>query len=271
MQKIKAFFENLTLETLIPALIVLVAGALIIRLILRLYDTASRKSNMEKAARGFIRSLLRILLWILLVIILLTSLGVGLGSIVAVLSVVSLAISLAVQNELANVVSGMTVLITRPFKAGDYVQIAGQTGTVQDVRIFYTCIVTSDNRYVSIPNSNVTATEIVNFSALGKRRLEIKVAVSYDSPPELVRSTLLALANQPQALLTPAPIAFIDDYGDSAITYTLQVWVKAEDYLSMRICITDQIHEAFRQAGIELTYPHLNVHIQNEETRKEEP
>ena len=269
MEKLKAFFENLTFEAVVPAIIILVAGDLLIRLILRLYDSASRKSNMEKAARGFVRSLLRILLWVVLAMILLTSLGVGLGSIVAVLSVISLAISLAVQSELANVVSGMTVLITKPFKAGDFVQIAGQSGTVQDVRIFYTCIVTPDNQYVSIPNSNVTATEIVNFSALGKRRIEIKISVSYDSPPALVRSTLLTLANQPETLFTPEPTAYIESYGDSAITYVLWVWTTTEEYLPMRIRITDQIYETFRQAGIELTYPHLNVHIQNGETEIE--
>lgn len=262
--KWKKLFSHISVEEIVPALLVLVVGLIVIKLLLKLLDTALRRSNLEKTAYTLLRSFLKILLLVVLVLILCSMLGVNVTSLVALLSVVTLAISLSVQNLLTNVISGIILLGSKPFKVGDFVEIGTNSGTVQELGMLYTKIVTADYRVVSIPNSNITANEIVNQTAGGKRRIDISISASYDAAPEQVRAALLEVAGQePRALFTPEPAVRVIQYGDNAIEYSLQVWASAEDYWPARFAMTEAIYAAFREAGIEMTYPHLNVHLQD--------
>lgn len=160
--KWKKLFSHISVEEIVPALLVLGVGLIVIKLLLKLLDTTLRRSNLEKTAYTLLRSFLKILLLVVLVLILCSMLGVNVTSLVALLSVVTLAISLSVQNLLTNVISGIILLGSKPFKVGDFVEVGTNSGTVQELGMLYTKIVTADYRVVSIPNSNITANEIVN-------------------------------------------------------------------------------------------------------------
>ena len=248
---------------ILSVIVIAVAGGLLIRLILRLVKKALERSKLEKGAHGLIKTLVRTVLYALLGLILASALGIDVTGVVALASVLTLAVSLALQNMLANVIGGFTILYTHPFKSGDYVEIAGQSGTVTEIGMTYTQLATPDNKLVSIPNSAVVAAQIVNYSATGVRRAEINVTVSYETPVETARQTLLSVADHPLILQEPAPpMAVLSAYGDSGIVYTLRFWVKTEDFWNVYYEVNQNIKPAFHQAGVEMTYPHINVHLE---------
>ena len=256
-----AFFQQPLLATVFKVVIIAVIGSLLIRIVNRTVQKLLEKSKLEKAAHSLIRTLVKTILYVLLALILASSIGIDVTGIVALASVATLAVSLALQNMLANVIGGFTLLYTHPFGAGDYVEIAGQSGSVQEVGIAYTRLTTPDNKLVSIPNSAVVAAEIVNYSVTGTRRVDLNVTASYDADPDQVVAALLEAVQDDRVLADPAPFATLSGYGDSAISYTVRVWVKTEDYWDVYHKANRQIIDIFRREGIEMTYPHLNVHL----------
>ena len=249
--------------TACKALILLVIGVLAIRLIGKLLKNALEKSKLEKAAHALITSLVQTALYILLGLTVASSLGIDVTSIVALASVLTLALSLALQNMVANIIGGFTILYTQPFHSGDYVEIAAQSGTVQEINMSYTKLTTPDNKVISIPNSAVVAAEIVNYSAEETRRVDVAVSASYDVPTQKVIDALALAGTVDNVLLNPAPPAVITAYGDSAIQYSLRVWVKTADYWDVYFLVNQRVKQIFDEQGISMTYPHLNVHIHN--------
>ena len=243
------------------AVVIAVIGILAIRVLMKIVDTALRKSKLEKAAHSLIKTLIRTVLYILLVLTLASSLGIDITGIVALASVATLAVSLALQNMLANVIGGFTLLYTHPFGSGDYVEIAGQSGTVNEVGIAYTKLITPDNKLVFIPNSAVVSAEIVNYTVTGTRRVDIAISASYDVPVAKVEQVLMEAAQVPGILVDPAPFVSVTGYGDSAIQYVVRVWTKAETYWDVHFAITHSIKEKFDSNDVQMTYPHLNIHI----------
>ena len=225
---------------LLPTLILAAAGILMIRVILKLVDKSISRTRLERAAVSLIRSALKVVLWLLLGLMIASRLGIDVTGVVALASVASLALSLALQDALANVIGGFTLLTNHPFRSGDYVEIAGQSGTVQTIDITYTKLTTADNKTISIPNSAVVASQIVNYSTSGIRRVDINVTASYEPA---------------------APFTGVVSYGDSAINYTLRVWTTSAEYWNTYFTITENIKQEFDKAGVEMSYPHLNVHL----------
>ncbi len=256
------FFQTLTMATILPAVILLVIGVLAIRVLMKLVDKSLSKTKLEKAATSLIRSLLKVVLYVLLGLMVASKLGIDVTGIVALASVASLALSLSLQDALSNVIGGFTLLSNHPFHSGDFVEIAGQAGTVQTIDITYTKLTTADNKTISIPNSAVVASQIVNYSTSGTRRVDINVSAAYSAPIETVKAALLEAAKIDTVLDTPAaPFAAVLNYGDSAINYTLRVWTSAAEYWNAYFTITENIKAEFDKAGVEMTYPHLNVHL----------
>lgn len=255
-------FANLALAQVLPALFLLLIGILCIRFAMQLVEKALEKSRLEKAVHKLITSTARILLYALLALIVASKLGIDVTGIIALASVATLAISLALQNALANVFGGFVLLTTHPFHAGDFVEVAGQSGVVQEIGLTYTKLTTADNKLVSIPNSAVTSAQIVNYTATGTRRIDITVSASYNAPIDGVLEALRqAGASVPTVLEEKAPFAAVKNYGDSAIEYVLQVWSTADDYWATLFAVNQNIKVKFDEAGIEMTYPHLNVHL----------
>lgn len=257
LSSIAVLFANL-----LPTVLILGAGVVIVRMLLKLLTGLLDRSKLEKAAHSLIVSVAKVVMYALLALIVADKLGVDVSGIIALASVLTLAVSLAVENALANVFGGFTLLYTQPFHSGDLVEIAGQTGTVQEIGLTYTKLVTGDNKLISIPNSAVTSAQIVNFSATGKRRVDITVTASYDSPMDQVLQALMQAAKVPTALEDPAPFAAVKGYGDSAIEYLLQVWCESSDYWTTLFEVNQNIKGCFDEKGVEMTYPHLNVHVE---------
>ena len=259
------FFENGSefFTDFAAALILGVLGLLVIRLIMTVLKKTLAKTKLEKAAHSLITSLVRVTLYVLLGLSVASALGIDVTGIVALASVLTLAVSLALQNMLANVIGGFTLLSTHPFSSGDFVEIAGQSGTVEEIDMSYTKLATPDNKQVYIPNSAVVAAQIVNYSASETRRVEIIVSASYDAPTQKVIDALVQAGTVDKVLTDPAPVAVISSYGDSAITYSLRMWVKTDDYWDVYHRVNQSVKDIFDAQGIAMTYPHLNVHLQS--------
>lgn len=252
---------SLFFKKLMGTVLILVIGVLVIRVIMRLITAALEKSHLEKAAHSLIFSLARAAMYILLFLIAASQMGIDVSSIVALASVLTLALSLALQNMVSNLIGGFVILYTHPFHSGDYVEIAGQGGTVKEISMTYTVLATPDNRIISIPNSAVAAAQVVNYSSADSRRVELTVTASYDAPTQKVLDALVLAGTVDNALLNPAPSAVIVSYDDSAIRYSLRIWVKPGDYWDVYFQVNQRIKDIFDQQGIEMTYPHLNVHL----------
>ena len=190
-----------------------------------------------------------------------SGLGIDVTSLVAMASVLTLAISLAVQNLLANVFGGFTLLYTKPFASEDFVEIAGQSGTVKEIGLSYTKLATADNKVVSIPNSAVVAAEIVNYTVTGTRRLDINLEVSYSVAPELVLEILEKAADHPLVLSDPAQVIAIKEYNQQSITYGIMLWCNTADYWTLKFDINRELSRRALEAGITFYDPHLHVHL----------
>ena len=261
MPMIPVILTQLLSSTLFKALIALVIGALAIRIVMKLIRLTLEKSKLEKAAHSLITSLAKAAMYIILALIVASTLGIDVTSIVALASVLTLALSLALQNMVSNIIGGFTILYTHPFHSGDYVEIAGQAGTVQEINMTYTMLATPDNKLISIPNSAVVAAQIVNYSAAETRRVDVNVSASYTMPTQKVIDALVLAGTVDNVLLDPAPMAAVTGYGESAINYTLRVWVKSADYWDVYFNVNQRVKSIFDEQGIAMTYPHLNVHL----------
>jgi len=260
---LEKLFANPLFADVCRSVVLLVIGIFAMRIIRRVLKTTLEKSRLEKAAYSLITSLANAAMYILLGLIVASSLGIDVTSIVALASVLTLALSLALQNMVSNILGGFTILYTHPFHSGDYVEIAGQGGTVKEINMTYTMLATADNKLISIPNSAVVAAQIVNYSASDIRRVEINVTASYDAPVQAVIDALVLAGTVDNVLLEPAPAAVITAYGESAISYSLRVWVKTPDYWDVYFTINQRVKNIFDEQGIQMTYPHLNVHLHN--------
>ena len=249
------------LVTVLPLAIILVAGILLIQLAIKLLRKALVKAKLEKVAGNLIVTLIQIILYGLLCLILAAKMGIDVTGIVALASVLTLAVSLAVQTLLTNVISGFTLLYTKPFRAGDYVEVGGQAGSVKSIGLTYTELATPDNKNIFIPNSAVTAAEIVNYTVLGTRRVEITVTASYDSPIDGVLEVLKEAAQVETRLPDKEPFVAVKNYGESAIEYVLHIWSTADDYWTTLFDVNKRIKEVFDAKDLRMTYPHLNVHL----------
>lgn len=258
---LKTWLPDIALHNLLPAVIILAIGLLVIRLVMAIARKSLVRTKLEKAAHSLILSLLRVAMYLLLALIVASALGIDVTGVVALASVLTLAISLSVQDALTNVIGGFTLLSTHPFSSGDYVEIGEQAGTVQEIGMVYTKLTTPDNKLISLPNSTVVSAQIVNYSVTGTRRVEIIISASYEAPTQKVLDALVLAGTMDNVLLEPAPAAVISEYGESAIKYSLRVWVKTENYWDVYHALNQKVKYTFEQQGIPMTYPHLNIHL----------
>jgi len=249
------------LSSFLPALIIGVIGVLLIQLLMKVVTNILEKSKLEKAAHSLIKSVLKVVGYVLLALIVASKLGIDVTGIVALASVLTLAVSLALQNLLANVIGGFTLLYTKPFSSGDFVEIAGQSGTVKEIGLSYTQLETPDQKLVSIPNSAVVAAQIINYTVIGQRRVDVSVSASYKASVESVLEALREAGQVSTILPDHAPFAAVVNYGESAIEYTLRVWSTADDYWDTLFAVNQNVKAVFDAKGIEMTYPHINVHL----------
>ena len=250
---------NALLSAVVSLLVCLVA----IKLVMKLVDKVlSSSTKIEGTLKGFVRSAVNILLWIIAVTVVANALGINTSSLVALVSVVGLALSLSVQNILTNLFSGLTLLVTKPFAAGDFVEAAGKSGVVKTVGLFYTQLDTLDNTAISIPNGDVTASSIKNYSREPVRRVDRSYCVSYDASTEAVKAAVLeAVSRDERILADPAPFVRLLEYKGSTIEYVVRVWCKNSDYWDVYFNLNENVRECFAAHGVAFSYEHMNVHL----------
>lgn len=254
--------ENLTLWSLLRVAVMVLAGWLVIRLLMRMADRLLDQSKSVAAIKRYIHTALNIFLWFLLALMLAETLGIKATSIIAMLSVAGLAVSLALQNTLSNLAGGLVLLVTKPFSPGDYVEADGVSGTIAGVTLSYTTFITPDNKEIFVPNSQLSAAKIINYNVLGKRRMDLNFTASYDAPTAQVRAAIEeVLAAIPGILDDPAPAVYVSEYQSSSIQYLVRLWTAAGDYWDVYYALIEGVRESFARHGVEMTYDHLNVHI----------
>ena len=263
-EKLQLWWDSTSiLHHIPPVLIMLVVGMILIRIIVTIVNRMLKKSKLEKGAHGLIRSVIRIVLYLLLLLACASALGIDVTGVVALASVVTLALSLALQNSLTNLIGGFTLLYTRPFSSGHYVEIAGQSGTVQEIGMAYTKLATPDNKIISIPNSSVVSAEIVNYTVTGTRRLAIDIVTAYDAPIEKVLAALKEAADIPEKLEEKGIFAEVMDYTERGISYSVRIWTTGDDYWDAKFLINRRINAIFAREGLQMAYPQLQVHMEN--------
>ena len=251
-----------TVSKVMPMVALLAVGILAIHIVMKLVRKMLEKSKLEKAAHTLLLTACQIVLYVLLALMIASGLGIDVTSLVAMASVLTLAVSLAVQNLLANVFGGFTLLYTHPFASEDFVEIAGQSGTVKEIGLSYTKLATADNKIVSIPNSAVVAAEIVNYTVTGTRRLDVNLAVSYSVPAETVLRILEKASAQPEVLADPGKTIAIKEYNEQNMTYGMMLWCKTDDYWKLKYAINLELSRLAKEAGISFYDPHLSVHVE---------
>ena len=249
---------------LLYAAVLLVLCAVLIRLILRAADKLFSRSKLDHTIFGFLRTSAKAILIFITIMLVAGTLGVDTTSLLAILSVAGLAVSLSLQTALSNVAGAMMILTAKPFRAGDYVQIGDKAGTVLTIGAVYTSLRTYDGQRIYLPNSQVTAAAIVNQTAEPARRIDLNVSASYDDAADTVRAVLTQAAAAHEKVLKDRPIeAHVTGYGDSAVNYVLRFWARTEDYWTCYNDVLDGLQAAFSSAGVTMTYPHINVHMES--------
>ena len=210
LSSLSKLLGHLTLESVLSSLLTLLVCLIVIKILSRLLQRILRRTQLDERLQKFLLSGLRILGYIVTVIIVAQSLGIPSTSLVALLSVASLAVSLAVQGLLSNVAGGMMLLTSRPISLGDYVEVAGVTGYVDEIGMVYTKLHTDDGQVIMLPNSSISGERITNYSTLGRRRIVLSIGVSYDAAVPEVRTALLEAAASIETLLDdPAPVVYV--------------------------------------------------------------
>lgn len=247
---------------ILSALILTLVCLVIIKIITRILYNIFEKTHFERGMKDFLLSASRVSLWFIAAIIVATTLGIDAASLVAVLSVAGLALSLSIQGIMTNLFSGITLLATRPFLAGDFVEINSVSGTVCTIGLFYTTVTTVDNKSISIPNNEITSSKVINYTHEPMRRVELFFSASYNDSTQQVKEALMeAIKADGRILSQPEPFVGLHAYKDSCIDYVLRVWCKSEDYWPIYYSLNESVRESFSRHGVEMTYNHLNVHM----------
>ncbi len=235
-------------------------GILIVRNILKLIEKGLLDSTLDNSLISFFVTLCRILLYVGLLFIILGRLGIPLTGIVSALSAITLAIGLAIQDIIGGVANGLMLVTSKLFKVDDYVEIGGMAGSVKEIKLLHTILITPDNKTVTIPNKTVFSSEITNYSAMKQRRIDMVVGVDYDTNIEKAKKVILNAALKNHSILTsPAPMVKVKNLGDSEVQMLLRVWVNSEDYWEVTWYLNEYVLKALNNNGINVPFPQVTL------------
>ncbi len=250
---------------LILAVVVLLLGFMVIRWINRGVVKMLKRSNVNESLIPFLRTLTSILLKVMLVISVMSMVGIEMLSFVAVLGAAGLAIGLALQGSLQNFAGGVMILINKPYEVGHFIEAQGFMGTVQEIQIFHTVLLSPDNRKIIIPNSPMATGPVTNFSAMPTRRIDFSFGIGYGDDIDKAREILLKMAENDERVLKAEnpPQVMVEALADSSVNLKLRVWVNASDYWPLFFDITENVKKQFDARGISIPFPQRDVHVYN--------
>lgn len=253
--------DELTVGNLLVAIAVFLVCAVIIKLLLKIVRRTAEKAHLTNSIAGFIVNAAKVVFYFIAVIISCDFIGIPVSSLIAVLSVAGLALSLAVQDLLSNLLSGVVILMTKPFEDGDVIEIAGKTGTVKRIGVMHTRLRTGDNKIIYIPNHEVSVSNIINYTREDTRRVDLVVSASYDNTADEVKKSITKSFSKVEGIHTaPEPFIGVKEYGASAVSYDVRVWCDSDKYWDVYYALNEQIKVGFDADGVEMTYDHIIVH-----------
>ncbi len=234
-------------------------GKRLVNFVVRLMN----RTHMDETAANFLSNVLYGLMLVMVTLAALNKLGVNTNSFVAVLGAIGVAIGVALKDQIGNLAAGVMIVIFRPFRQGDYVEVGGKVGTVMDITLVNTRIRTANNHEIIIPNGDIMTTASINYSSLPHRRLEIAVGISYDSDIRTAKQIMLNISSEHSATFdTPEPVVRVTDLGDNAVVLTLYVWTDNNGWWATQCDILESIKYAFDESNISLPFPQRTVHIE---------
>ena len=247
---------------LIYVIVILVVGGKLIKLITKLITKGKAFNKLDKSVSSFLLSFIKITLNIILLITIAGIIGIPSTSIITLLGSAGVAIGLAMQGGLSNIAGGLIILIFKPFKVGDFIDTHTDSGTVKNISLFYTTLITPDNRTISIPNGNLANSPSVNYSNQKERRLDIDLDVSYNNSIDDVKKVINDVLKKEKRIDQEKEIFVrVTEYKDSSIKYTIRIWVNKDDYWSIRFDLLENIKKAFDKENIVIPYNQLDIHI----------
>ena len=261
------FFRTSGLQ-IVYAILVLIIGLILIKIINKIVKKTLEKTKMERITQGFVRSVVKVLLYAVLIFAVLQMFGIPITGLVTVLATAGAAIALSLKDSLSNVASGMILISNKIIKQGDYVKIDGEEGTVSNVKIMFTQIITTDNKTVTFPNSLITGGDIVNYSTQGSRCLEMEFNVAYETDLDKAKKIILDVCHSNGKIkLDPAPSVNLKYFKDSNMTLFLSCWSSAP-YWEIYYYIMENVYNEFKKNGIMQAYEQLEVRMRNDEVKR---
>jgi len=252
---------------LITAVAIFYVGKWIAKFLTKMVKKAMARGDIEDTLEHFLGNMLYYTLMAAVIIATINQLGVQTTSLLAVVGAAGLAIGLALQGSLSNFASGVMIVAFRPYKVGDFIAAGGVTGTVEEVQIFTTIMKTPDNKKIIVPNSQIMAGEITNFSANPTRRVDLVAGCGYDDDLDKVRKVLEEIvADDDRILDDPAPAIALSELGDSSVNFVVRPWVKSADYWAVHCDTLEQIKKRFDAEGISIPFPQRDIHVYKHDT-----
>ncbi len=267
---IRTYLENLIPDLLafalqvVIAIVIYVIGAKIIKYVLKLVRRSMERAGADEGVKQFLGTLIKYALYLLLITIILNLFGIATTSVVAILGSIGVAAGLALQGSLSNMAGGVLILLLKPFRVGDYIieDSNKNEGTVAEISIFYTKLVTVDNRVIMIPNGTLANSSMTNVSHMTKRRIDLIIGVAYESDIKQVKEILKNVAEAEEARLPEEEISiFVSELADSSVNMGVRIWVATEDYWPAKWRLTENIKIALDEHQISIPYPQLDVQI----------
>ncbi|MBQ2756415.1 MAG: mechanosensitive ion channel [Oscillospiraceae bacterium] len=250
---------------LLGAIVVLVVGIYLISILCKWINKSHKFDRIDSSLRSFLKSFTKIALYIILIITVAMILGVPATSFLTILASCGVAIGLALQGSLSNLAGGLMILFFKPFKIGDFIEASGESGTVVEISVVYTELLTPDNKRITVPNGTLTNSVIKNYSAEDTRRVDFTFNVAYDSNDETVKKLISEIIQaHPLSLAEPAPVVRLSAHADSSLTYSARVWCKNADYWTVYFDIMEAVKASFDKNGINIPFQQMDIHIKND-------
>lgn len=246
----------------VGAVLIWFVGRMLIRMLNRIFSNLLEKRDIDPSLKPFLKSLLRGTLIALLVISVLSTLGVEMTSFIALLGAAGLAVGMALSGTLQNFAGGVIILLLKPFKVNDFLEAQGFTGTVKEILIFNTILLTPDNRTVIIPNGPLATGPMINYTRQELRRVDFTFGIGYGDSTEEARNVISRIIeSDPRILKYPAPFIEVLTLGASSVDMAVRVWVKTEDYWGVYFSMQDSVYNEFNRTGLNIPYPQMDVHL----------
>lgn len=253
--------SSLSLSKIVMSLAVLIIFIALGKIISMVIGKALKRSRMSVSMQKFITRIVRFLMYFLALMIFADSIGIPITSIVAVFGLFGLAISLSIQNLLGNIMSGVSLVMLRPFEVGDYIE-TDITGTVKSIGLFYTEITTVDNKRVFIPNEKIVESRLTNYTSETRRRIDVRLNAAYGCDTAAVKSAIAeAIESVPELLKEPEPLIGVSEFGESAVYYDVFVWANTADYIKAKYAFMEAVPVYYKKYGIEMAYNRLEVEL----------